>query len=233
MYNNRRYSPAAGVLKKDRDRCTVPSCIRRPHHFGAPYCQRHSHRAYELGDVNATTVTIAELRQYRDWLDRGLRIYRDTPAVKIALRKADALYRFTPTEGHAWESFLSGRMHALKCKAGVVITPRDILIEVVSLFTFEQAFPHRLPSTVCRDIALARSVIRLGKGMRQMAPRKADMIAVGKYLSEQFGVFSVRFLQELTKLTRAESRQRERESAALADFTIPNDSPTDSPKDSQ
>jgi hypothetical protein len=221
----KRYTPAASVVSRDaHDRCTVPNCLRRPMSWGGAYCTKHHHRHFENGHVEATVATIAELARFTDWIDQGLRLYRDTPAVRIGLVRAEQLLKFTPQQGHAYESYLSGRMAAVRAKAGRPVNARKLLITILSFFAFEAAEPARVMNTDVRNIGLARSVIRLGR-CKQRQPRKTDLIPSGAYIASQFAVFAGAFLNELKRRTRADNIKRQREDAALGDFTIPNDEP--------
>jgi hypothetical protein len=215
----KRFTPAASVATRDaHDRCTVGGCIRRPHHWGAAFCSKHAQRAFENGHVDATVATFADLARFTDWIDEGLRLYRGTPAVRVALVRAEQLLRFTPQQGHSYESYLSGRMAAVRMKAGIPVDARKLLITILSYFAFEEAEPARVMNTDVRNIGLARSVVRLGR-CKQRQPRKTDLIPSGAYIASQFAVFAGAFLRELKRRTRADNVKRERENAALADFT--------------
>ena len=156
----RRYTPAANFVGMiDRDHCAVQGCVRRPHHFGAPYCVRHAKRALHHGHVDATIATIRELAQFTDWISHGLDLYRNTPAVKIALARAHRLLHFTPQTGAAWELYFAGRMAAVRQKAGRPVDARRLLVTALTYFAFEQAHPERVQTTTVRDIGLARSLI--------------------------------------------------------------------------
>jgi hypothetical protein len=215
----KRYTPAASVVSRDaHDRCVVPNCLRRPMAWGGAYCTKHHHRNFENGHVDATVVTITELARFTDWIDQGLRLYRDTPAVRIALVRAEQLLKFTPQQGHAFESYLSGRMAAVRAKAGTPVDARKLLITILSYFAFEAAEPARVMNKDVRNIGLARSVIRLGR-CKQRQPRKTDLIPSGAYIASQFAVFAGAFLALLKQRTRADNVKRQREDAALTDFS--------------
>jgi hypothetical protein len=220
----KRFTAAASVVAHDaHDRCTVPGCIRRPHHWGAAFCSKHAQRAFENGHVEASAVTIRELAQFVDWIDDGLRLYRDTSAVRIALARAEKLLHFTPQRGEEWERYFACRMSAVRAKAGVPVDARRVLITILTYFAFEAAFPERVMSTDVHDIGLARSLIRLGK-CKQPAPRKSNLVPCGAYIASELGRFAITFLDLLKRRTRADNIKRQREDAALTDFSTPNES---------
>ena len=186
--------------------------------WGAAYCTRHHHRAYENGHVEATVATIRECARFYEWIDTGLRLYRDTPAVRIALARAERLLKFSPRQGHEWETYFAGRMSAVRGKAGIPVDARRVLITVLCYFAFEAAHPERVMNTDVRNIGLVRSLIRLGK-CKQPAPRKSNLIPSGAYIAGELGTFAIAFLDELKRRTRGDNVKREREEAALRDFT--------------
>jgi hypothetical protein len=215
----KRFTPAASVVTRDgHDRCTVPGCIRRPHHWGAAFCSKHAQRAFENGHVEATVATIRELAVFAPWIDYGLRLYHNTPAVRIALARSTKLLRYEPQRGEEWERYLAGRMSAVRAKAGIPVDARRLLITVLCYFAFEAAYPERVMSRDVHDIGLARSLIRLGK-CKQPAPRKSNLVPCGAYIASELGRFAITFLDLLKRRTRADNIKREREDAALVDFT--------------
>ena len=224
MSRPKRYTPLASVVNRDaHDHCVVAGCLRRPMAWGGAYCTRHHHRAFENGHVDATVVTIRELAQFYSWIDDGLKLYHSTPAVRIALARAAKLLHFTPQRGEEWERYLAGCMSAVRAKAGVPVDARRLLITVLCYFAFESAHPERVMSTDVRNIGLARSLIRLGK-CKQPAPRKSNLIPCGAHIARELGAFAIAFLNELKRRTRADNIKRQREDAALTDFSTPNES---------
>jgi hypothetical protein len=178
--------------------------------------------AASVATRDARAVTIRELAQFAPWIDDGLRLYHNTPAVKIALARAEKLLRFTPQRGEQWERYFAARMSAVRAKAGIPVDARRVLITVLTYFAFEAAYPERVMSTDVHDIGLARSLIRLGK-CKQPAPRKSNLVPCGAHIASELGRFAITFLDLLKRRTRADNVKRQREEAALADFTIPKD----------
>jgi hypothetical protein len=220
LMTRKRFTPAASVATRDaHDRCTVSGCIRRPHHWGAAFCSKHAQRSFENGHHDARAITIRELAQFAPWIDDGLKLYNNTPAVKIALARAEKLLRYTPQRGEDWERYLAGRMSAVRAKAGVPVDARRVLITVLTYFAFEAAYPERVMSTNVRDIGLARSLIRLGK-CKQPAARKSNLIPCGAHIARELGAFAIAFLNELKRRTRADNLKRQCEDAALTDFSL-------------
>jgi hypothetical protein len=218
------------VLTRElHQRCTVAGCIRRPHHWGSGYCSKHAARANQYGHPQATTATIKELAQFADWIDYGLRIFRDTPAVRIALDRAQGLLHFQPDQGQHWERYLAGRMANVRLKPGVPVDARRMLLTALSFYAFEAAHPQRVMSDTVRNMGLARSLIRLGK-CRHKPPRKSELNACGGYINDLLGMFAVKFLDELQKRTRKDNAQRDREEALLRDFSSPTTTMEETPK---
>jgi hypothetical protein len=216
----KRFTPAASVVTHDaHDRCTVRGCIRRPHHWGAAFCSKHAQRAFENGHVEATVATIRDLAQFYPWIDDGLRLYHNTPAVKIALVRAEKLLRYTAQRDAEWERYFAGRMSAVRAKAGIPVDARRALLTVLTYFAFEAAHPERVMNTDVRNIGLARSLIRLGK-CKQPAPRKSNLVPCGAYIARELGTFAIAFLDLLKRRTRADNVKRAREDAALVDFGL-------------
>lgn len=216
----KRFTPAASVVTHDaHDRCTVRGCIRRPHHWGAAFCSKHAQRAFENGHVEATVATIRELARFAGWIDDGLKLYHNTPAVRIALVRAEKLLRYTPQRGEEWERYFAGRMSALRAKAGIPVDARRVLITVLSYFAFEAAHPERVMNTDVHDIGLARSLIRLGK-CKQPTPRKSNLVPSGAYIASELGAFAIAFLDLLKRRTRADNDKLEKEARMLSDFTV-------------
>ena len=226
----KRYTSLASFCTKEHERCTVPGCARRPAHWGAALCTKHTARAQRHGHVSSTAIKARELAAFSDYVDHGLKLFDGTPAVTTALRRAHQLLNFTATTSEPWQAHLEGRTAAIRQKAGHVVDARQLLLVLLSYFAFEAAHPERVPNVTVRDIGLARAVARLGR-CKQPEPRKPDVIASGAYIAEQFGLFATMFLHELQKLTRAEARRKEREMKALADFGDPNAHPNFTPED--
>jgi hypothetical protein len=217
----KRYTPLASVAYRNaHDRCTVPGCIRRPHHWGAALCTKHADRANRHGHIEATTVTKRELAQFYEWIDHGLDLYRDTRAVRVALERAKQLLHFSPASGADWEMWFAGCMSSVRAKPGVAVDARRALITVLTFFAFEGAYPERVPSTDTRDIGLSRSLVRLAV-YKQPRPKSSLQKLAGRYIAEQLGTFAIAFLDLLKWRTRADNRERERGEAALRDFSLP------------
>jgi hypothetical protein len=214
----KRYTPLASPVNRDaHDRCTVPGCIRRPHHWGAALCTKHADRAARHGHVEATTVTKRELAQFYLWVDRGLDLYRDTRAVRVALERAKQLLNFSPASSADWEMWFAGCMSSVRAKPGIAVDARRVLITVLTFFAFEAAYPERVPNTDARDIGLSRSLVRLAV-YKQPRPKASLQKLAGRYIAEQLGAFAIAFLDLLKQRTRADNTRREREEAALRDF---------------
>jgi hypothetical protein len=216
-----RYTRAASVADRDaHTRCTVPGCIRRPHHWGAALCTKHAFRAARNGHVNATAVSIAELRTFSGYIDQGMRRFDSTPAYQVALKRCRELVNFDATTSDVWASYLAGRMLSLRCKRGKPIEPVDLLLVILCFYAFMDAHPERLPSTDSYYIALGRAVTRLGPVPGNKRPRKPEAIGAGRYIAEQLGTFAVLFLKHWGEVYRREAIKREREDAALTDFRV-------------
>lgn len=221
-FPSRRYTRGSSPVPHHRaDVCELPRCGRRVEHWGAVTCAAHSRRLQRNGHPQATSVTERELREHRERVARGLRIYRNTPAVREALRRAEELLAFTPTEGASWEHYLAGRMRALRGKAGRPVGAPEVLARIVELFAFAELHPERLPSVDAHRIALARSVVRMSRGARGQHPRKADLVGTGRHLAATLGAFAVLFLRHLAEHETRERRRNERGRRALTDFTLP------------
>jgi len=223
----KRYTPLASPVSRDaHDRCTVQGCLRRPHHWGAARCSKHADRVTLNGHVDATAITKRELAQFYQWVDHGLDLFRDTRAVRVALERAKRLLNFAPSTGADWELWFAGCMASVRAKPGIAVDARRVLITVLTYFAFEAAYPARVPCTDTRDIGLSRSLVRLAVYKKPTLKASLQKLA-GRYIAEQFGAFAIAFLDLLKQRTRADIRKREREDAALRDFTTPNDLPKD------
>jgi hypothetical protein len=219
-----RFTRHASVVKYDRHpRCTVPGCIRHVHHFGAALCGRHTDRRRLNGDVNASSITTAELRTFSGYIDEGMRRFDRTPAYQVALRRCRDLMNFNAPMSDGWARYLAACMQSLRCKRGKVIEPADVLLVILCFYGFMQAHPQRLPNTDSYFIGLGRAVTRLGPVPgRRNRPQKAAAIGAGRYIASQLGQFAVLFLKHWGELHRREAIKREREDAALADFRLPD-----------
>jgi hypothetical protein len=214
-----RFTRAASVVNHDKHaHCTVPGCIRYVHHFGAALCGRHADRRQDHGDINATTVTIGELRAFAGYVDAGFKRFDTTPAYREALKRCHELMHFRATSSDAWEKYLEMRMVSLRMKRGKPIEPVDVLLVVVCLYAFTDAHPLRLPSTDSYYVALSRAVTRLGP-VRSKRPRLPEAIGAGRYISERLGTFAVLFLKHWGEMHRREALAREAGDKRITDFS--------------
>jgi hypothetical protein len=216
---------AIGInINNKYERCTAHGCVRHVHHFGARLCGRHADRRQLHGDINATTVTIAELRAFAGYVDAGFKRFDSTPAFREALKRCHELIHFRATSSDPWEKYLETRMASLRMKRGKLVEPVDVLLVVVCLYAFTDAHPKRLPSTDSHHIALSRAVTRLGPTPRMKRPRLSEAIGAGKYIADRLGTFAVLLLRHWHELHRREAIARAAGDRRLVDFSTPNES---------
>lgn len=184
--------------------CAVDGCAR-PTRTWSRWCTNHARQRHRTGDVNGRILKPRELAPHRELAETFLERRKDHPAVIAAEAWAQALLHDNVRLPERVQEHLS-RLRDYE------VTPREILVAILSVYGMTAQFPNAFVSVTTRNANLGRVVMKLrplpqttsGKTGRRysVTPPAKVAAALGEVIADEAGLWATSFWRTINAALR-------------------------------
>jgi hypothetical protein len=192
--------------------CIVPGCTRPADLPYTDNCHKHSKNTVRHGSPLASPFALAELRPFRARVQMAVMKYRNSPAIKSAIKLGEELLNWRPSADRSTHYHLQEEMQRLQFHR---VTGEQVFCRVAEWVLY--GVDARFENDRVRDLALARAVLHLAPGTQQWLALHTRLLLVS--VVYQDGLF--RAASSLRLKIETDAADQKCLLNALADFSVP------------